>query len=117
LSVVSAVQGPVETKGDDKGHSGRLLLRMPGSLHAELAREAEQHGTSLNQLIVGLLSRAISDGSSSLPAPPAETADAGVAADAIAQRRLGIALAVNLVVLVVAALVAIGLLIGAWGVI
>jgi hypothetical protein len=33
------------------GPSGRLLLRMPSELHAELARAAEREGTSLNQFI------------------------------------------------------------------
>ena len=39
--------------------SGRLLLRMPRTLHAELARSAEREGTSLNQFITGALASAI----------------------------------------------------------
>ncbi len=38
-----------------KPYSGRLLLRMPRSLHATLAHQAEQEGVSLNQHIVALL--------------------------------------------------------------
>jgi len=36
--------------------SGKLLLRMPRSLHRRLAREARCEGTSLNQYVVSLLS-------------------------------------------------------------
>jgi RNA polymerase sigma-B factor len=39
-------------------HSGRLLLRMPPSLHTELARLADGEGVSLNQLITGMLASA-----------------------------------------------------------
>ncbi len=40
----------------DASHSGRLLLRMPPALHAELARAAQREGTSLNAYINGVLS-------------------------------------------------------------
>ena len=40
-------------------HSGRLLVRMPKSLHAELARAAEHDETSLNQFITGALASAV----------------------------------------------------------
>lgn len=36
-------------------YSGRLLVRMPPALHAELARRAAEQGVSLNQLVVTLL--------------------------------------------------------------
>ena len=36
--------------------SGRLLLRMPRSLHARLARDAGREGVSLNQYVVSRLS-------------------------------------------------------------
>lgn len=39
--------------------SGKLMLRMPRSLHASLARRAELEGVSLNQLITHLLSSAV----------------------------------------------------------
>jgi antitoxin HicB len=39
-----------------QSHSGRLLLRMPQSLHAELARAAERERVSLNQFITDALS-------------------------------------------------------------
>jgi antitoxin HicB len=39
--------------------SGRVLLRIPVSLHAELKREAEREGVSLNQFISSALAGAI----------------------------------------------------------
>jgi hypothetical protein len=47
---------PVE---EDATHSGKLLLRMPPSLHAELAREAEEEGVSLNAFITSALAGAV----------------------------------------------------------
>jgi len=40
----------------EKEYSGRLVLRLPKSLHAKLSRGAEEDGTSLNQYLVMLLS-------------------------------------------------------------
>jgi HicB family len=105
LQEVSPVEESVRDKGDDKGHSGRLLLRMPRTLHAELAQLAEKRGVSLNQLIVGLLSGSVENGSN------VRGSTDGLGADAEAQRRLGLALTVNLIVLVIVASVAIALLI------
>lgn len=42
-----------------QSHSGRLLLRMPQTLHAELARIAERESVSLNQFITDVLSGAL----------------------------------------------------------
>jgi antitoxin HicB len=42
----------------DHQHSGKVLLRMPRRLHAQLAQSAKQEGVSLNQYIVYLLSSA-----------------------------------------------------------
>ena len=108
LNGVSPVGEPVHDQADDKGHSGRLLLRMPRTLHAELARLAEVRGISLNQLIVGLLSGSVEN--SAKVSPAQEDLSAG----ARAQRRLDVALTVNLVVLGVVAVVAIALLVVAW---
>jgi hypothetical protein len=81
---------------------------MPRTLHAELARLAEVRGISLNQLIVGLLSDSAENGANASPS------QGDLAADARAQRRLDVALTVNLVVLAVVAVVAIALLVVAW---
>jgi predicted RNase H-like HicB family nuclease len=40
-------------------HSGRLLVRMPHTLHAELASAAERERISLNQFITGVLAGAL----------------------------------------------------------
>ena len=42
-----------------QSHSGRLLLRMPQTLHAELARTAEREKVSLNQFITDTLAGAL----------------------------------------------------------
>jgi predicted RNase H-like HicB family nuclease len=40
-------------------YSGRLLLRMPRTLHAELTRASEREGVSLNQFITDALAAAV----------------------------------------------------------
>jgi antitoxin HicB len=40
-------------------HSGRLLLRMPKTLHADLTRASEREGVSLNQFITDVLAAAV----------------------------------------------------------
>jgi len=66
--VAVAVAAWVETAGREgkevpepksAPHSGRLLLRMPQTLHAELARAAERERVSLNQFITDALSGAL----------------------------------------------------------
>ena len=105
LRVATRAAEPSPEKGGDKGRSGRLLLRMPRALHAELAQLAEKRGVSLNQLIVGLVAASVSPGDGS------SAAQATSSPDARAQRRLSMALTVNLIVLVVVGVVAITLLI------
>jgi antitoxin HicB len=41
-------------------YSGKLLLRMPKSLHRDLAQQAELEAVSLNQYISSVLSRSVS---------------------------------------------------------
>lgn len=48
---------PIPEPKPEKVYSGRLVLRLPKSLHAKLARAAEADGTSLNQYLVMLVSR------------------------------------------------------------
>ena len=97
----------------EKAPSGRLLLRMPRSLHAELARAAEREGTSLNGFITGALASTIGwrgedgelgSGSSARGKAPA-TRQA---------RLLLIVLVANAIVVGVAALAALGVLLFAW---
>ena len=42
-----------------ESYSGRLLLRMPRTLHAELTRASEREGVSLNQFITDVLAAAV----------------------------------------------------------
>jgi HicB-like protein involved in pilus formation len=92
---------PLEAR--EPSHSGRLLLRMPRALHAQLAARSDAEGVSLNQFIVAALSRAASgeDQRSDAPRPMSST--------------LRIALVVNAVVVAIAAATAIALLVVAWG--
>jgi hypothetical protein len=98
-------------------YSGRLLLRMPRTLHAELAQAAEREGTSLNQLIVGLLSRSIG-GPGKQPNEGGVLVAGGDATGPVASARgsrgLRIALVLNLAVVLLAAATAVTLLIVAW---
>jgi hypothetical protein len=98
--------------------SGRLLLRMPQTLHAELAQAAKREGTSLNQLIVTLLSRSVGVPVEEAPTGATPAADPEPAGDPAAARRdartLTLALTVNLVVVVLAGAIAVALLVVAW---
>lgn len=47
---------------DKPAPSGRLLLRMPRTLHADLAQAAEREGTSLNQFITAALATKLGAG-------------------------------------------------------
>jgi antitoxin HicB len=111
-------------------HSGRLLLRMPRTLHADLTRASEREGVSLNQFITDVLASAVgwrgraTDGPSEgatksiSQAPGAE----GLTAEPIAGRRarrnqtglMTAALAANFVIVGIAGVVAIIVLIAAW---
>ena len=51
-------EAPVEEHAEAT-HSGRLLVRMPPSLHAELAEAARREGVSLNTFITGVLAGAV----------------------------------------------------------
>ena len=46
---------PPTAPAQESQYSGKVLLRMPKELHAQLARSAEQNESSLNQYIVFLL--------------------------------------------------------------
>jgi antitoxin HicB len=120
---------PEPKTADD--HSGRLLLRMPKTLHADLTRLAEREGVSLNQLITDALAsvvgwrspdrRAAGDkaNASITQVPGAEALtpeqEAGPESPEVRSRRfLTVILTANFVVLAIAALVAALVLIAAW---
>ena len=96
-------------RGKKPPPSGRLLLRMPAGLHAELARAAERDGVSLNQFITRALSSRIGWGTDAEgESSPAETSsdDRG--------KLIAVALVVNAVVIGLAAAAAIAVLMLAW---
>jgi RNA polymerase sigma-B factor len=87
-------------------HSGRLLVRMPQSLHAELARAAEREEVSLNHFITSSLASAVGWRRDERIA-----ADIEPRSEDTAEGGLRTALVVNLVILAIVAIVAVILLI------
>jgi hypothetical protein len=70
-------QPETEGKGKRPGaYSGRLLLRMPESLHADLARASERAGVSLNAFINDALAGVVRRGPARTPASQARAGDA-----------------------------------------
>jgi len=49
---------PIPEPQHSEPYSGQFRVRLPRSLHRELAERAEREGTSLNQMVVSMLSRA-----------------------------------------------------------
>jgi HicB family len=82
--------------------SGRLLLRMPRTLHADLAQAAEREGTSLNQFITSALTRTVTGEEGERAAAPAATERQS--------RVIAAALVANAVVIGLAAITAIAVL-------
>jgi antitoxin HicB len=112
-------------------HSGRLLLRMPRTLHADLTRASEREGVSLNQFITDVLAAAVvwrarAEGSAApgqTPTPLNQAPGAeGLTTEASATRRgrvrqqtslVTAALAANFVIVGIAGIVAIIVLLAA----
>jgi RNA polymerase sigma-B factor len=95
---------PASTPAEPKpqaAHSGRLMLRMPQSLHTELAQAAEREEVSLNQFITNTLAASMRWHAEREAAPPPP-------------RWLPAALVTNIVVVVIAGVIALVLLIVAW---
>lgn len=53
---------PIPEPEPGKEYGGRLLLRLPKSLHAGVARAAERDGVSINQYLVMVISQATAGG-------------------------------------------------------
>jgi len=102
-----ATRTPAPAEGEQATHSGRFLVRMPQTLHADLARAAEREGVSLNTYITATLATAAARG----PGEPPTGEDDRAAASPRWTRAV---LAANLVVVGLAAIVAIVLLVVAW---
>jgi predicted HicB family RNase H-like nuclease len=49
------------TRQAGKAYSGKVNLRMPKSLHRDLARRAEEEGVSLNQFLMVARARAVGE--------------------------------------------------------
>ena len=106
--------GGEETPSPETGakHSGKLLVRMPATLHDELARAAQAEGVSLNQLITGVLASSVGwRGNGVHPMSPKQQEGSE---PAISPRLTRAALAANLAVVLLAAAAAIALLVAAW---
>jgi RNA polymerase sigma-B factor len=88
-------------------YSGRLMLRMPRSLHAELSGAAEREEVSLNQFIASSLERALA--SSEAATGEISEGDSGNRRTVPALLRL--AIIINLIVVLVAAVVAVVILV------
>jgi predicted HicB family RNase H-like nuclease len=105
----AAIDGLSSSAAEPKAaarHSGKLLVRMPATLHDELARAAEAEGVSLNQLITGALASAVQwrSGDDQRPASPQPE-------QTLSGRLTRAALAANLAVVLLVAGVAVALLI------
>jgi antitoxin HicB len=59
LSVALEDGRPIPEPRVARTYSGRFVLRIPQSLHADLARVAEREGVSLNQYVATTLARAV----------------------------------------------------------
>ena len=107
MSAHAASSVPAEEPQDqDKpAPSGRLLLRMPRTLHAELAQAAEREGTSLNQFITAALATRIGSGPDERPSQPQQGQSRVIAAALVANAVvIGLAAVVAIAVLIVALL-------------
>jgi RNA polymerase sigma-B factor len=96
-----AAPSSVTRPGAPEPRSGRLLLRLPRTLHTELAEAAEREGVPLNTYISAALAAHVAD-------PPAP---ATAPASSPRQRRL---LILNAIVVALAAVVGIALLLSAY---
>jgi RNA polymerase sigma-B factor len=97
---------PTEPSSKARGrHSGRLMLRMPQSLHAELAEAAEREEVSLNQYITNTLAAGVGWHTESSGEPGAEL-ERGAP-----PRWLPAAIVTNIVVVVIAGVIALILLV------
>jgi antitoxin HicB len=111
-------------------HSGRLLLRMPRTLHADLTRASEREGVSLNQFITDVLAGAVvwrSGGEAAISGRAMTPINQAPGAEGLTTEQSGgrrsrrqptslvtAALAANFIIVGIAGIVAIAVLIAAW---
>jgi antitoxin HicB len=99
--------------------SGRLLVRMPKTLHGQLARAAEHEGVSLNQFITSSLASAVAwrglhPASGNSRSAHATSGEARGWRAWLRENLVLAALLANFVVVGIAAVIAIGVLAAAW---
>jgi predicted HicB family RNase H-like nuclease len=105
--------GEVADEAPAPRHSGKLLVRMPATLHDELARTAESEGVSLNQLITGILASSVewrSNGGSSRASEASRSEDPAGRSPRLTRT----VLAANFALVLLAGIVAVALLLTAW---
>jgi antitoxin HicB len=73
----------------DEDYSGKFVVRLPRSLHRQLAETAEQEGVSLNQLVNVALARAVEQANSSLVYPIVEPSSQAAVKERKAKYRSG----------------------------
>jgi RNA polymerase sigma-B factor len=101
--------------GPTREHTGRVVLQLPNTLHVELARAAERQHMSLNQFIAHTLAREVSRGHTGeqnrlVPRAVRMQKDGG----GESPRWLPAAIVTNIVIVVVAGILALVLLFVAW---
>lgn len=94
---------PARQPGTPATPSGRLLLRMPSGLHAELARTAARERCSLNAFITRSLAAAVGWDEGAAPRRARAPRD-----------RVALLLAANAAAVALAALAAVAILLVAW---
>lgn len=108
--------GEAPAPRSSRGHNGRFLIRMPKTLHEQLAAAAERENVSLNRFLTERLAASLLEASSDsghAPSPAGEPSSpaAATAPRTPAPRAFRFALATNLAVVLLAGLVAIVLLV------
>jgi HicB family len=109
--------GQSPSSGAGARHSGKLLVRMPATLHDELARVAQDEGVSLNQLITGVLASSVGwrgSGVQPITLRSGGEAGPGAAEPSLSPRLTRAALVATLAVVLFAGIAAIVLLVAAW---
>jgi RNA polymerase sigma-B factor len=108
-----ASETPAPTRRSSKsraatGYSGRILVRMPSELHEQLAHAAEREEISLNRFVNDALSSSVDvpESAAEEPSAPEEPSSLRLSA-----RAVRVALATNLVIVVIAGIAAVVLLV------
>ncbi len=101
--------GSPDGKPGKTGHSGRFLVRMPSTLHQQLAQAAEREQVSLNRFVTDALATTVSPPADPAPAPTPSRDDAP--APPPPARTIRMVLAANLAIVVLSLAVAAVLLV------